>query len=326
MIGSIPDQFSNTLKILNYVEKGFPAPQELRHWIVRTFGGSKRFVENIYTVIFVSGHLLEVRDGRCLLTEMGREIVQTANPEKVLWMLVENFAGTKELLEILKEHNTLVRTDFIAKWQEPMAKLYPKVSEWKTSTISDQFNHRVSWLRALGYVDFVGGVFLLSDKGLKFVTALRTQRAKTPSEKFEVSHRDLEEKLRVVGEFFQFDARKRPSVNFLLPKGAHKLEEDRQLDCLWVRYVHFGGKIQYPIEIQISGSIADTIERLETVSQFVQKALIVTDKEQQDKIYNRLEAKRSPLVDKLVFIDVDDVDKIVEAANIMKSFTEKVFT
>lgn len=326
MIGSMTDVFSNTLRILSFVEKESPNPQRVRDWIHHTFGASHRFAENIYTVIFSSGQLVEIKGGVCFLTNAGREILRSANPENLLRQFVKNFAGIEDLLEILRQRNTLGRADFVELWREAMANSFPQLSHWKSSTVSDQFNHRISWLRALGFVDFVGGSFLLSEEGLRFLTALRAQTAKTASERLEVSHQDLEEKMKVVGEFFQFDARKRASVNFLLPKDAHKLKEDRQLDCLWVRYVHFGGRVQYPIEIQISGSIADTIERLETVSQFVQKALIVTDKAQQEKIYNRLRTKHSPLVDKLVFIDVDNVDKIVEAANIMKSFTDRVFT
>lgn len=131
--------------------------------------------------------------------------------------------------------------------------------------------------------------------------------------------------MKFIGEFFQFEVRKNPSINDVLPSSALRLKEKRQLDCLWVRTVHFAGKIQYPLEIQIAGSIADTIERLEMVANFIQKAIIITDQTQQEKILDRLKIKRSPLLDKVVFIDIEDVDKIVEAATIMKMFTDKIF-
>lgn len=140
------------------------------------------------------------------------------------------------------------------------------------------------------------------------------------------THAELEKKIQFIGEFFQFEVRRPADVNEVLPPSVPKLGERRLLDCLWVRTVHFAGKIHYPIEIQLAGNIADTIERLETVANFVQKAIVITDREQQERIISRLRAKKSVLLDKIVFIDIEDIDKIVEAATIMKAFSEKIFS
>jgi hypothetical protein len=40
---------------------------------------------------------------------------------------------------------------------------------------------------------------------------------------------------------------------------------------------------------------------------------------------DRLAAKRSVLLDKVVFLSPDEIDKIVEATIVMKSFTEALF-
>ena len=133
--------------------------------------------------------------------------------------------------------------------------------------------------------------------------------------------------MRLIGEFFEFETTARASINDVLPSYALKLAEgDRQLDCLWVRYSPFGGKIKFPIEIHLGGNLADTIDRLETVSEYVQKAVIITGEEQEQKILDRLKVKRSRLLDKLVIVSIEDVYKAVQATNVLKSFTTKIFT
>lgn len=84
-------------------------------------------------------------------------------------------------------------------------------------------------------------------------------------------------------------------------------------------------RLQYAFEVQLGGNIADAIERLEMVASFVQKAVIITDEEQQVRIQDRLAVKHSPLRDKILFLSYDDIDNVVEAVNALKVFTKKVF-
>lgn len=118
---------------------------------------------------------------------------------------------------------------------------------------------------------------------------------------------------------------KRASVNEARPASTAKLSENRQLDCLWARVIHFGGKVQYAFEVQVGGNISDAIERLEMVAPFVQKAVVVTDEQQQRKMEDRLAVKNSPLRDKLLFLSYEDINQIAAAVNALKVFTEKVF-
>src|SRR6266852_4203968 len=85
------------------------------------------------------------------------------------------------------------------------------------------------------------------------------------------------------------------------------------------------GKIKFPIEIQLGGNLADTLERLETVSQFVKRAIIVTTEKQEKAIIDRLWVKKSHLLEKLTIIFVDDVYRAVEAANVLNSLAKKIF-
>ena len=71
--------------------------------------------------------------------------------------------------------------------------------------------------------------------------------------------------------------------------------------------------------------MSDAIERLEMVAPFVQKAVVVTDEQQQRKIEDRLVIKNSPLRDKLLFLSFEDINQIAAAVNALKVFTEKVF-
>jgi hypothetical protein len=168
---------------------------------------------------------------------------------------------------------------------------------------------------------------ILTERGLKLASRIKVSALGAQEQRAEVSHNDLEDKVKLIGEFFEFEAKKRPSVNEALPTYALKFKEgDRQLDCLWVRYVPFAGKMKFPIEIQLGGNLADAIDRLETVAQFVQRAIIVTTEGQEEAIMDRLRVKRSTLLGKLTIIFVDDVYKAVEAANVLQSLAKKIFT
>lgn len=132
--------------------------------------------------------------------------------------------------------------------------------------------------------------------------------------------------MKYIGDFFEFDAIKRPAINIMLPSERQLKSSNKELDGLWIKRIPMGGKIYYPIEIQIGGSLADTIDRLETISDFAQKAIVVIDENQEKIMLERLKAKRSKLLDKIVFIRPEDVYKMVSATNALKGFFEKLFS
>lgn len=325
MAGGIKDQFGKLLKILRKVRVSDLTPTQLKQWLEHEFDVKLRFAINVYTVLLQSCGLVEIQDKVCRLSERGEYIADTSAPIILLEAFRENFMGFDEMLVSLQENQPISSKELCDFWKVKVADKYPTARLWKERYFANQFRHRLDWLRSMNFVENVADEFLLSRQGLKTLTLFMAPEELPESEKLALSHNELEQKIKAVGEFFQFEAIKRPSVNKVLPNRALKLKEDRQLDCLWVRVVHFGGKVQYPIEIQLGGNIADTIERLEIVCNFAQKALIITDREQQDKIVSRLKAKRSLLLDKAVFLEPEDIDKIVEATNIMRSFTRKIF-
>lgn len=325
MAGGPAKQFPYTLKVLNLINSKTLSQAEFINWFVSEFSSSSEFARKVLQIIMKGCELVYSDKGKLYLTDKGNELITTENPQVLLKSFIENYGGFEELFEAMLECGGQPAKVLLDEWQKKVITSYPLTANWKPRYIKTQFQHRLDWLRSLGFAQSIGGSYLLSSNGFKMALELKKRAAKTPEEAMEVSHHEFEKKMQFLGEFFQFEARKRPSINDILPCSRPRLQKDRQLDCLWVRTVHFAGKIQYPIEIQISGSIADSIERLEMVANFVQKALVITDQRQQEDILERLETKRSPLLDKIVFIDIEDVDKIVEAATIMKAFTEKIF-
>jgi hypothetical protein len=323
MAGSPTNQFSYTLKALNFINSQPISQEEFINWLMREFGLRYEFARKALQTVMKGCGLIRSEKRKLYLTLRGKELITTANPKVLLESFIEHYGGFEELFEVMIESGGQPAKELLKQWQEKIFLSYPSTKTWKPRYIKTQFQHRLYWLRSLGFVKSIGADYLLSSDGFKM--ALELKKAKNPQEALEISHHELEKKMQFLGEFFQFEARKRPSVNDILPPYRQKLQKDRQLDCLWVRTVHFAGKIQYPIEIQISGSIADSIERLEMIANFVQKAIVITDCKQQKEIQERLEMKRSPLLDKIVFIDIEDVDKIVEAATIMKTITDKIF-
>ena len=201
---------------------------------------------------------------------------------------------------------------------------------WETDA---QIVWRLYWLLSLEFVEVTSGKHYLTEKGISALNEILkiqiTKKVEAPKEvkrdleKF--SHSDLEDKIRYIGDFFEFEAIKRPSINSMLPEERQLKSSNKELDGLWIKKIPMGGRIYYPIEIQIGGNLSDTIDRLETVSDFAQKVIVVIDEQQEKIMLERLQAKRSKLIDKTIFIRPEDVYKLVSATNALKGFFEKIF-
>ncbi|MDO8550919.1 MAG: hypothetical protein Q7S39_12330 [Ignavibacteria bacterium] len=326
MFGNPNEFLPNVIRVLSFVNNQKSKADDIRNWLIKQFNLSDYFARNIFSVLFSSGGLVSFRNGIYELTPKGKEILETVSPDLLLEVFISRFAGIKEIIEIVNKEASIKIDSLRELWYQNMILSDSEITSWSKKTRDNQFRHRLDWLRGLNMLNIITGEVSLSDKGLRFLKFLVEKKIKSSIQRLRISHKDIEFKMKRVGEFFEFHTFNRPSVNVVLPSTADKLnKEDRQLDGLWSRHIHFSGKVHFPIEIQISGSVADAIDRLETVSQYSQKSIIVTDQEQQEKILERLKAKRSALLDKLIFIDLEDVDKLVEAATVLGSFTQKVF-
>jgi hypothetical protein len=315
-VGSLSHYTSNLTAVLRYLDSQNPSRSPAFSWVASEFGTSQEFARKVLDALKALG-LTTVKGRHILPTALAREFVQHQDVQKVGQLLAAKVTGMQEILELLAGAQSIEKAALFDACNKLLLQPIPR----------NQFEHRINWLRGLGFVDIVAKNYYATDLGLRLAAQTRASLAKDEESRLAVSHADLEDRLVIIGEFFEFEAAKRPSINAVLPSYALKLSHgDRQLDCLWVRYVHFGGKIKFPIEVHLGGNMADTLDRLETVSEFVQKAILVTDEEREKQVIDRLKVKRSRLLDKLVIVSVEDIYKVVEATSILRSFTSKVFS
>jgi hypothetical protein len=257
------------------------------------------------------------------LTPVGLELAKSGSAVLLYNTISTNFIGIVELTELIEQCQPISGEALLQAWEKTMRKTYRV--KWNANHARMQFKHRIEWLRAIGFVNNVADEYYLSKMGIQEATRRRVRELPDARAIDEVSHSEIENKLKAIGEFFEFISVKRASVNDARPAGALRLAENRQLVCLWARVINFGGKVQYAFEVQLGGNISDAIERLEMVASFVQKAVVVTDEEQQMRIKDRLNVKHSQLRDKILFLSYEDIDNVLEAVNALKVFTNKIF-
>lgn len=315
-VGGLADYPKSVSQILSHIDQAKPSRRDAVLWVCSKYDVVYEFARKLLNVLGAVG-VLHCEDSRYELTSAGRNFLESGDSALLFHLFVRTVTGFKELVEILEAEAPLSLKTLDERWAEAMKPVI---------FANNQCPIRYNWLRGFGYASVVAHEIFLTEKGLKLAADMRLSGAPTGKERTDVSHVDLEEKMKVIGEFFEFEARKRPSLNDALPSYALKLREgDRQLDCLWVRYIPFAGHVKFPVEIQLGGNLADSLDRLETVSQYVQKAIVVTTEDQEPKIIDRLKVKKSLLLDKLTIIFVDDVYKAVEATTVLSALAKKIF-
>lgn len=325
MVGGVGEGFATYLKILRHVREHKLGRAELVAWLKSEFQLAQSYAKNVADLLLFGTGLIESQSGCCVLTKTGEQIVDDGNPKSLYDVFAKQFIGITDIVDILHVSQPLTWEKLFELWQARISKTSPEAGKWKVSHAKMQFRHRLDWLRSLSIVNKLADSLYLSKAGMEDRTQRRLRTAKGQAEAEEISHGDMEDKLKLIGDFFQFMSVKRATVNEARPDSAPKLVENRQLDCLWARVVHFGGKVQYAFEVQVGGNISDAIERLEMVASFVQKAIVITDEAQREVIKGRLAVKHSPLRDKILFLSYDDINNVAEAVNALKVFTQKVF-
>jgi hypothetical protein len=323
MIGGVNLSFANYLLVLRTIDKTKMSKQELVDWLVDRFNLATSYAKNVVTTLFTGAGVVTLRAGVCTISESGRELLENSSPRFLYGLLADQFLGLAEIPTLLADHQPLTSDALFDAWFDTIKSVIR--NRWNRDHAKMQFKHRVDWLRSLEIISRVADGYYLSTRGMEETAQAKRLAAASPDQRDAISHNDIENKLKSIGEFFEFMSIKRASVNDARPSSTTKLSENRQLDCLWARVIHFGGKVQYAFEVQVGGNMSDAIERLEMVAPFVQKAVVVTDEKQQRKIEDRLKVKHSPLCDKLLFLSYEDINQIAAAVNALKVFTGKVF-
>lgn len=325
MFGPVGKQYSSLINILQKIRKDKYVQENFVKWMQSSFGLSDSYARKVITALFLGMGLVERRKKRHIPSKTGNQVLNKNDPIIFYRIFSKTFFAVDILLQNLSNIQP-ARWDILRdSWSENIRKVREEPRSWSKQHLSSQLRFRLDWLRSLDLVDFITGQYYISRKGSQIRRIDLESTAATRTEREEIAHNDIEDKLSLIGAFFQFEVKKRAKLNDILPRSS-QLKENRQVDSLWVRFVHFGGKIQYPFEVQLSGSMADAIERLEMVANVVQKAIVITDAKQKEKMLDRLKVKRSPLLEKIVFLEPEEVDKILEATIVMKSFTEAVFS
>lgn len=324
MFGPVEKQYSSLINVLQEISTETQVQSNFVQWMQSTFHLSNSFARKVVSVLFLGMGLVERKKKRHELSEIGYKVLTAKDPIIFYRLFSKTFFAFDIILQILGKIQPAKWDNLRDSWSAYINSVKSEPHSWSKQHLNSQLRFRLDWLRSLDLVDFITGKYYVSRKGSQLRRIELESTATTRIEKEEITHNDIEDKLSLIGAFFQFDVKNRAKLNDILPKSS-QLKESRQVDSLWVRFVHFGGKIQYPFEVQLSGSMADAIERLEMVANVVQKAVVITDEKQKEKMLDRLKVKRSPLLDKIIFLEPEEVDKILEATIIMKSFTEAVF-
>ncbi len=241
LVGSLSDYQKNITEIFSTIHARNFTRVEAIEWMMRQYKSSREFCRKLLDMLKSVG-LLMILEKHYQLTAPAQRYLQTGQPEVLAWVFIDKVFGFAEVIDILTGREAKDKSTLRTEWE---AKVAIKLS-------LSQFDHRLNWLRALGYVDVVARNHLLTDHGLKLAAEIKQKAVTTVEEKQEISHRDLEDSMRLIGEFFEFETTDRASINDVLPSYALKLTEgDRQLDCLWVRYIPFAGKIKFPLRFTL---------------------------------------------------------------------------
>lgn len=250
-VGSIVDYPRATNAILAFIGRSKPARSDAIVWIRQTYAVVHEFARKLLNVLHACG-VLHREGSRYELAPPAMEYLSAGDPLVLFRLFSQRVLGFAEMVQVLEAEGPLTLKDLERKWARKMKPLV---------FAKNQAPIRYNWLRGFGLASVVAHEILLTEKGLKLAAELRLRSVPTQQERTRVSHLDLENKMKIIGEFFEFEAKTRPSLNEALPSYALKLREgDRQLDCLWVRYIPFAGIVRFPVEVQLGGNLADSLE------------------------------------------------------------------
>jgi len=323
--GGIRNYYKTLYKVLENVKTNSPTFLDIKNWLIKEYAlTSEEKTSKGYLDVIKKLGFINFENKHFQITKNGEKILNSNDAGIVFNIIVDKISGVKEIVDIISQKQPIDKKSI---HNELEVKIKPG---WKTDA---QVGWRLNWLLSLGILETTSNKYYLTEYGIESKLKLneieitKTEKtAKGKEEKIEkISHSDLEDKLKYIGDFFEFISIKRPRINEMLPDDRKLKSSNKELDGLWIKKIPMGGKIYYPIEVQIGGNLSDTIDRLETVSDFAQKAIIVIDEKQENILRERLNAKRSKLLDKIVCIRPEDVNKIMSATTALKSFFIDVF-
>lgn len=169
MAGSVEKQFGNLLETLRWINTSKPTPAQVNNWLANAYELSPSFARDVYTVLFISSGLVGVYNGKCRLTAEGQAVLATSSPIILLEVFEKTFAGVAAFLEVLRDHPHIKSGALNELWFETVQERFPKMKNWNKRTLNTQCRHRIDWLRTMGFVTVINGLFALSESGWQFV-------------------------------------------------------------------------------------------------------------------------------------------------------------
>lgn len=149
------------IKILEFVDKEKPTRDELIDWIIENFPRvESRKTTDGYIDVVICLKFIEIdkETGICKLTPLGKELLRTKDNSLIFKALIENILAVKEIVEIIGEKQPV---DKQAIKQAVVEKFH---FNWEGDS---QINWRLYWLLSTGIIRESGGLYSLTDIGLR---------------------------------------------------------------------------------------------------------------------------------------------------------------
>lgn len=200
---------------------------------------------------------------------------------------------------------------------------FPGISErdlaLKLASGANQWVNRVRWVRQSlvmkGELDrSTRGIWAITEAGRKRLQAYRTgssytqpktkAKSRKPSrvtKKAMTDHDAVARALEKMGKAFGFDSKWKPKVNDLRPNKSAFKSKRKTLDVAW----QVANLAWVPIEVQVSGSVADLLYRFNQVHQWSLRLIVVTVLEHRDEIREAMSGY--PFADKVILLTPDKV-------------------
>ncbi len=195
MAGGVSEQFGNLLSTLDWIFTAKPTPNEVREWLRNKFVLTEYFARDVYTVLLISTGLVKVVGENCRLTTDGLSVVSTRSSVVLLEIFEKSFAGVAAFLEVLRSKPKIRKEALVGIWFEIVKDRFPRMQNWSRRTLLNQCKHRIDWLRTMGFIDYINGLYSLSENGWSFVQKNPPEAIAIQKHEIKVEERELREML-----------------------------------------------------------------------------------------------------------------------------------
>lgn len=302
------------LQILEKANSGL-SEDELAAWMEVTYSlTGEKAIGGYIRVIEDELGLLNRAGNRLTLSTEGKRFLETRDFSFLLDLLTARILGFQEVFRILNEGKRLTLKEIY----QNLIRLC-NVSWEKTS----QTLYRLNWLASLGYVDFDGSKYYLTQKGEEFAQksppSPKVEPPPTPLEPTaELTHADMTRLMMDLGEIFGFESSESARLGDIV-EGLDEELRNRTVDVVWREKYRM-----IPIEVQAHGSIDSLLQRLEIVEPRSSRLIVVSNNQEFQRIRSYLEFKPRSFREKMVHISPDELGKVKGHIESVRNLRKKI--